>query len=537
MKQQIYSAGLYLRLSRDDDNSTGDSSSIKTQQMILERYCNEQNLYIHDVYIDDGFSGLNFERPSFRRLLGDIENGLVNMVLTKDLSRLGRDYIQTGYYTELFFPKHNVRYVALNDGVDTLHDNNDIAPFKNILNDMYAKDLSRKVKSAKRARMAQGAFIGSHPPYGYKQSASSCNVLEINEETAEIVIAIFNMALGGMGAVAIAKQLRDEKILTPAAYKLMSGDTRFSHLFAENVEDKKHRWSYTTVQRMLRDRVYLGHMVGHKSQVEHYKTKKRSNVPLSEQIEVQATHPALVSQDDFDKVQQLIKARHSPKQNEEANIFRGLIFCDECGHRLGMATKRYANKEMLYYRCLHHYHFPQECTGTHFLRYDHIYQIVLTDFKRIAEILTERMDLLIESLVQADGGKQEKTLRTITKLENRAKTIETIIKQLYEDFANGRTSIQNYNRLLSEYQAEQESTGVEIRQLRAESMPDDKASQYESLRKAVEKHLDIQALDMRMLNELIHKIHVGQREKSGNTWVQDIRIEYRFAGEIPDLQE
>lgn len=230
MKQQIYSAALYLRLSRDD-GATGDSGSIKTQQMMLERYCEEQGIHIFDRYIDDGFSGLNYDRPAFQRMLEDIKSGLVNFVITKDLSRLRRDYIQTGHYTEIFFPQHGVRYLALNDGVDTLNDNNDIAPFKNILNDMYARDLSRKVKTAKRTQAAQGAFIGPHPPYGYRMCADNCNVLEIDEEAAPVVRHIFHMALDGMGAVSIAKRLREEKILTPAAYKVSRGDTRFAYLF------------------------------------------------------------------------------------------------------------------------------------------------------------------------------------------------------------------------------------------------------------------------------------------------------------------
>lgn len=529
MEQFYYRAALYLRLSRDDYGS-GDSSSIQTQQMMLERYCKEQNLHIHDTYIDDGFSGLNFDRPSFKRLLGDIKNGFVNLVITKDLSRLGRDYIQTGYYTELFFPQHRVRYIALNDGVDTLHDNNDIAPFKNILNDMYARDLSRKVKLAKRARAERGAFIGSHPPYGYKQSPASCNVLEINKDTAPTVQRIFNLALGGIGAVSIAKLLRQEKILTPAAYKVQQGDSRFAHLYENSSDDKEYRWAFTTVQRILRDKVYLGHMVAHKSEVEHYKTKKRSAIPKNQQIVVEGTHLALISQEDFDKVQQLIAARHSPNQNREENIFRALIYCGECGRRLSMAAKVCGGRKIRYYRCMHHYHFPNECRSTHFLRFDHINRIVHEDFGRIAELLTERMNSLIEALGQDDTDTRKKLNSSIAKLKSRAKTVETIIKQLYEDFAAGRTSIQNYNRLLDEYQSEQSQIESELQSLCIENNDDlDMVGQYKRLREIVERHLDIKELDARLLNELVDKIHVGQRQKMNGIWEQDIRIIYRFA--------
>lgn len=535
MKQQLYRAGLYLRLSRDDDTA-GDSGSIQTQQMMLDQYCRESGFHIHRHYIDDGYSGLNFDRPAFQQMLCDIENGLVNLVITKDLSRLGRDYIQTGYYTELYFPKHNVRYIALNDAVDTLHDNNDIAPFKNILNDMYARDLSRKVKSAKRTRAAQGAFIGSHPPYGYRQREDNCNVLVVDEDVAPIVRRIFHLSLGGMGAVTIAKLLRNERILTPAAYKVKQGDSRFVHLYAGQAEDRKYRWAYTTVQRILRDQVYLGHMVGHKSQVVHYKTKQRSLVPKGQQVIVENTHPALVSEEDFQKVQQLMQARHTPQNNKEANIFRGLLYCEECGHRMSMATKKYSGRTILYYRCMHHYHFPDECTGTHYLRFDHLYRIIQIDFERISKLLLTRMGDLLAALVQDDPAIRKQRAGEKKMLETRIRTVESIIKQLYEDFAAGRTNVQNYNRLLADYQQEQAQL-QETLLLRSADAPEenDLEERYRQLQKVVEKHLDTRSLHVHMLNELIDRIHVGQRKKIGGEWVQDIRIAYRFAGEIPEL--
>lgn len=530
--KQFYSAALYLRLSRDD--GAEQSSSIKTQQIMLEKYCSEQKIHIYEVYIDDGYSGLNYDRPAFQRLLEDIKQGYVNLVITKDLSRLGRDYIQTGYYTELFFPQHNVRYIALTDGVDTLHDNNDIAPFKNILNDMYAKDLSRKVKTAKRTRAAQGAFIGSHAPYGYKKSSESCNVLEINKETAEVVQKIFRLALHGIGAVSIAKQLRAEKILTPSAYKVQQGERHFAYLFEGAPEEKQYRWAYTTVHRILRDRVYLGHMISHKSQVDHYKTKHRSLVPESGQIVVENTHPPLVSQEDFDKVQLLIRARHNPRNDYDGNIFRALLYCNECGHRLSMATKVYKTRSVKYYRCMHHYHYPSQCHNTHFIRFDDIYKIILTDIRCIAELLTYRMDSLVKMLDKSENsGKDEKAAKLV-KLQSRMETVDKIIGQLYEDFAAGKTTVHNNNRLLQKYQQEQEKISGELKSMQGQlANTYDQAARLKQLRKAAENHLDIKELEIPMLHELIQKIYVGQREKTDGKWVQDIKIEYRFAGDIP----
>lgn len=401
---------------------------------------------------------------------------------------------------------------------------------------MYAKDLSRKVKSAKRTRAAQGAFIGSHAPYGYKQSHGNCNVLEINEETAPVVQLIFEWALGGMGAVSIAKRLRYEKVLTPAAYKVKCGESHFVHLFDNSMEDTYYRWAYTTVHRILGDRVYLGHMIGHKSQVEHYKTKKRSPVPKSEQLVVENTHTPLVSQEDFDKVQLLIRTRHCPKHDEGDNLFQALLYCDECGHRLSMATKVYKSRSVKYYRCMHHYHFPEECSGTHYIRFDHVYQIVLDDIKRIGDLLTCRSDRLVEMLFDSDDERRNRLLKQQAKLQSRMDTIDTIIRQLYEDFAAKKTTVHSYNQLLSQYQKEQGQAQDELNVLRVQTADDkDQLARLEKLRGVVKNHLTICELKAPILHELIDKIHVGQRQKQNGMWQQDIRIAYRFAGEIPEV--
>lgn len=537
MKQQPYSVALYLRLSRDDPGA-GESGSIQTQRTMLETYCREQGIAIYDTYIDDGFSGLNFDRPGFQRMLEDIRSGLVNMVITKDLSRLGRDYIQTGHYTEVFFPRHGVRYIALGDGVDTIRDDNDIAPFKNILNDMYAKDLSRKVKSAKRTRASQGAFIGSHPPYGYKTQADNCSVLEVDEETAPVVRRIFHMALGGTGAVGIAKALRCEKVLTPSAYKVAGGDTRFARLYKDQPQSKRYRWAYTTVHRILTDRVYIGHMVSHKSQVLSYKTKQRATVPKPERIVVESTHPPLVSKDDFERVQRLIASRYSPVPPGRVNLFRGYLYCDECGHRMSLATKVYLDRETTYYRCMHHYHHPEECTGTHFIRYDDLYGIVWQDFRRIAELLSGRIDDITRILYENDvrGQEMQKRKAQKSRLQGRLSELDGIIQKLFEDGVSGKLSPENRERMLEQYQLEQQEIGRRLDAITREIESwDDSAARYKELRAVVKKYLNADELNPWIIGELIDKIHVGQARKTGNGREQDIRIEYLFAGEIPNL--
>ena len=260
----FYNVGIYCRLSLDD-GSIGESGSIQTQKIMLEKYCKDNHYTIKEVYIDDGYSGLNFDRPAFKQLLLDIETGKINMVITKDLSRLGRDYLQTGYYTEQHFPLHHVRYIVIIDGVDTLLDNNDIAPFKNILNDMYAKDLSRKVKLAKRGRSLNGLFISAQTLFGYIKDPNNKNHLVVDEEAKEIVIKIYKLAKQGLGTYRIAKLLNEEGVITPYRYKFQKGDTRFAR-FNNSV------WRTETVNAILTDMVYCGHMENHKYEVSIYKT-------------------------------------------------------------------------------------------------------------------------------------------------------------------------------------------------------------------------------------------------------------------------
>ena len=388
MRNKQYQVGIYCRLSKDD-NQPGESMSIGTQRAIMEDYCKDHGYSIYDVYIDDGYSGLNFSRPDFQRLLSDIDNGRVNMVITKDLSRLGRDYIMTGYYTEIYFPSIEVRYVAISDGFDSDNDNNDIAPFKNILNDMYARDISRKVKTAKRQRAKQGLFISSQAPYGYKRDPENKNHLVIDEEAAQTVRQIFELALAGLGEVNISKELRRRRILKPAAYKYQQGDTRFAeHGDLEN--DELFKWCPATVRTILGNRMYLGHMINHRTEVVNYKTKKQRSVPPEEQIVVCNTHEAIISQEDFDQVWNIRRSKWCPADQHRDNLFRGLLFCSCCGSVLSIAHRKLTHKEDDVYRCMKHIYNPEECPKTHAIYHEELYAYILAQIKGAARSMKRR---------------------------------------------------------------------------------------------------------------------------------------------------
>ena len=386
--EKKYVAGLYCRLSKDDD-LRGESLSIGTQRSILTEYCLSQGIEVYKEYVDDGYSGLNFERPGFKELLSDIDGGYINMVITKDLSRLGRDYIMTGYYSEIYFPMCGVRYVAVSDGFDSLKSDNDIAPFKNILNDMYAKDVSRKVKNARRQRAKQGLFIGSLPPYGYMKDPLNKNRLAINPETAENVRTIFAMALNGVGAKSIANELQRRKIMAPAAYCFQKGEGNYANCRC-NTEEDVCLWNAATVRTILHNRVYIGDLVNLKYEITNYKTKRRAVVPEDQRLVKLNAHAPIISREEFEKVQEIISQHPCPASCSRDNIFRGLLYCSDCGHPLSIAHRKLTYREEDLYRCMHHHNRPDVCPETHSIYHSMLYNYVLAQVKALSKTMRRK---------------------------------------------------------------------------------------------------------------------------------------------------
>jgi len=381
--KESYHAGLYCRLSKDDDQQ-GESVSIATQRAILSAHCQEQGYEIHDVYIDDGYSGLNFERPSFQRLLADIKAGKVNLVLTKDLSRLGRDYIMTGYYSEIFFPTQGVRYIALNDNYDSNSPENDIAPFKNILNEMYAKDISRKVKSAKRQQAKDGKVIGGQAPYGY---VIKDHKLMVDPEAAKVVQLIYELAGQGLGEVEICKQLELRKIETPGYYKEQHGNIDSTYYRDKH---QPFRWNSRTVHKILNDQVYIGNLITLKTETVNYKTKQRVSTPPERRFITLGAHEAIVTQEQFEEAKLARQHHICPANYRRENIFRGLLYCDCCGHQLSIAHRKLTHREDNLYRCMHHHYHPEECPRTHAIYHSMLYPYVRSQIRAFAKSMKKR---------------------------------------------------------------------------------------------------------------------------------------------------
>ena len=387
LEQHTYSAGLYLRLSKDDDGRN-ESISIGTQRDILTDYCNENGFTIYDIYIDDGYSGLNFERPRFQEMLEDIERGVINMVITKDLSRLDRDYIMTGYYSEIFFQAKGVRYIALADDVDTLKGHNEIAPFKNILNDMYAQDISKKVKHAKHQRAKQGRYIGSDAPYGYARD-SDTGRLAVDSEAAETVRLIFSLSQMGYGSEAIANELKRRKIETPSYYKFRNGKKRYAR-FPSVIRNEPYSWGATAVNHILANPVYTGTLTSLKTEVVSYKTKVRIQVPEDQRIVVPCAHEAIISQELFDEVTVRRAGVNCSANTRRFNLFRGKLFCECCGHPLAISKKTLLSGVVDMYLCMHHYHRPDVCPQTHRIYHDVLYPYVLQQVRSFAASMKRR---------------------------------------------------------------------------------------------------------------------------------------------------
>ena len=518
-----YKCAIYCRLSKDDEQ-VGESISIETQKMMLTDYCINNNYEIHDFYIDDGFSGLNFNRPAFIRMLNDIDDDKVNLVITKDLSRLGRDYIQTGYFTDVYFNKKRVRYIAVNDGIDTNRNDNDIAPFKNILNDMYAKDLSRKVKLAKRQRAMKGYYMSGQPPFGYKQDPDNRNHLIVDKEAADIVRRIFELAAQGNNFSSISRKLTELGIITPAAYKVKNGDTRFIRYL--NKENTLNNWSYQTVRTILLDSVYKGDMVNHKTEIINYKTKESILVPREEYIIVPNQHEPIIDPEEFDKVQNMLRLRkHDNKHNFE-NVFKGLVFCLECGTQMNLIAKtdRKGMKKPLF-KCFNHYNNPDVCTHYHAVLYEDLYEEVL---KRIREIFLKIKDSVVLDSVKFKLIEKAKTklaaeekTEILKELSNVKKNISNIYK-VSDKNMDSKLNKNLLNDLLSrQYELTKRLTLIEC----GETNYDIDETE---IKKPLEDFLNIQSLNEDLVSKLIKRIEIGETLVTDDGPMRNIVITYSF---------
>ena len=395
--QQFYSVAIYCRLSVDDGTNL-ESMSIASQKTMLTEYVKKQGWKLNDIYVDDGYSGVNFERPAFQRMIHDIEQGRINLVIVKDLSRLGRNYIMCGQYTEIYFPEKNVRFIALNDGIDTLYSNNDIAPFKNILNDMYAKDISVKIRSSLHAKARKDEFLAPYAPYGFLKSPEDKHILIINEEVAPHIRKMFELSASGNSTKKIVKILEEDGVLTPLDYRNFK-----SHNSRNGKFQKKYSWAGAVVRDILRNPVYAGHNVQCKKRVQSYRTKKIVPNKREDWIIVENMHQAIVSQELFDTVQKALNGRlRFVKNTGEPQIFSKLFYCAECGRCMLHHDRTNHPK---YYSCGKYRENGANACTSHHITYDNLCEIVLNDILVQQELARRNSKRKVNSKTTTEQGK------------------------------------------------------------------------------------------------------------------------------------
>lgn len=538
LKQRSDKAALYCRLSRDDGTDS-ESNSIVTQRQMLARYAKEQGFPVYDEYIDDGISGTVFDRPSFSRMIADIEDGKIGIVLCKDMSRLGRNNAMVAYYTEIFFPENDVRFIAISDCIDTFQGDNEIMAFKSVINEYYARDISKKIKAAYHTKALNGEFTAPHAPYGYRKNPDNKHQLVPDENTAGTVIRIFQMAAQGLTPFKISSQLSKEKILTPRAYTAQQHGKYKDSFHPQYPTD----WSNTTVMTILQNREYLGHLVCNKSTTKSFKNRKLVKTDPGDWIEVKGTHEPLVDEFLFELAQKVVRVKKRENGTGNPNIFAGLLKCSDCGGSLSYIKPKNDGHEGSYNCNLYRKRTSKYCSA-HYITHRALYKIVLDDIRRNAEAAKQYEDELSEfalALSKSNSkGKTKRLAKELEKLQKRNAELDAIIKKLFEQNALGVISDERFISMSAGYEAEQTELKTKIAGLQNQLDEQETANgNTEKFLNAVRKYSEITELNAAILNDLIDSIVIYNAEgKSRNNRKQRVEINYKFIGimQMPETQ-
>ena len=444
-----YHAALYIRLSKEDENE-GPSESVTNQKSLLNEFVQQHRLSVYETYVDDGWSGTNFDRPDFQRMIGDIEARKVNMVITKDLSRLGRDYIMTGHYMERYFPEKRVRYISLLDGIDTGVESsaNDITPFRAIMNDMYAKDISKKIRSVKRDKQRKGQFIGGKPVYGYKMHPTEKNKIVIDEEVAPMVRRIFGMALAGMSCRQIATQLNAEGVPTPATY---------AGLPVPNPGPYTGLWSSERISDMLQNETYIGNMVQGRSVKISYKSKKCLKQDRENWVIVEGTHEPLIDTETFRKVRMLVNSRKHTRSRTYDFLLKGLIFCHECGYPLALLNrKNAAGEDVLYFVCRTYQRFTRAgVCSCHSIKEKTVTDAVIAKVREVCEACLTPKELLPIAQKTVEQAQKENAPETgMQAIQSKIDSLTANLDKMYMDRLSGLLAEADFERIYSKVKLE-----------------------------------------------------------------------------------
>ncbi|HCU32364.1 MAG TPA: recombinase [Ruminococcaceae bacterium] len=535
-KQLTGITALYCRLSRDDGGDNKESNSIANQKKMLSRYARENHFGNTKAYVDDGFTGTNFHRPGFQQMLEDIEMGYISTVIVKDLSRLGREYLQVGYYTESYFPDHNVRFIAINDNVDCLDgatDMDDFIPIKNIMNELYAKDISRKVRSAHNTRGRAGEPL-CQPPYGYMKDPQDSKHWIVDPDAAAVVKEVFKLYLDGNGEDTIARILQDEQHLNCTAYWASKGINRGG----KKSQPNPYKWKSSTIDKILKRQEYCGDILNFKTRSKSFKNHRRIDNPKEDWMVFEDRHEAIIDRDTYNKVQKMLKTtkQRAPKEeNGPKSIFCDLLRCADCGSKMWYHTNT-QNKDIHYFSCSNYVKdYRGTCLTRHYIRADAVEAVVEMELRRLAEYLVADENRFAELLARKSNKQYESEKKAaaseLRKSEMRIEMIPKLLKSLYEDKLNGKTTEENYSILSSEYADEREQLKKKILKLRKKlAEMGEKESEREEFIRAIRKFMEMRTLTRQVLNELIDHIDVYEVQGTGKNKTQRLVIYYKFVG-------
>ena len=535
---------LYGRLSQEDSqkgNRQDDSNSIQNQRLLLEKYAAEKGFTNTKFLYDDGYTGTNFNRPGWQEVMELMEGGLVETLIVKDMSRLGREYLQVGQYTELIFPSYGVRFIAVNDGVDSLYEStNDFTPFRNIMNEFYAKDCSKKGRSVVRLKAETGARVASRPPFGYqKDPADPKRHIIPDEETAPIAQYIFRLCVEGNGPTQIAKRLKAEKVPTPAAFYyrkhgMVIGGYEITDPYA---------WVARTVSDILENEAYLGHTVNLKSTTVSFKNKKKIQRPESEQLRFENTHEALIDQQTWDIVQDIRKHKRRRANMAEQNIFSGLVYCADCGGTMVLHRAHTMDAVKNNFMCSTYKKKGKDVCSGHYIREVELAAILLDDIRRVTHFARRNEMLFAKHISQKQSKEAQKEIaqlqREVDTLNRRQAELTALFKRLYEDNVLGRIPDEQYRILSQGYTEEQKQLRerLPVAEARLEELKSTATNVARFIENA-KKYSQIDELTSEILRTFIQKVTIGERSKKhSRNAVQEIKIYYRDVGLLDDAPE
>lgn len=520
---------LYCRLSQDDGN-VGDSDSIINQKKILAEYAERNGYTPYQFYIDDGFSGTNFERPQFKQMIEDAKKGTVKRIICKDLSRFGRDYIKVGLYTEFIFPDKDIHFIAVNDDVDSnVQKDNDLAPFKNLFNEWYARDTSKKIKAVKKAKGLAGEHMSCVAPYGYRKNPDNPKEWLIDEESAEVVREIFRLCVDGYGPRRIANILTERKILIPSAYALEKG-----YAVRNNIPKNPCQWSSTVVVDVLERMDYLGHTVNFKTHRKSYKQKKKIENDKSEWKIFENTHEPIIDKSTFDIVQKIRANRKRPTKMGEMPMFSGILYCADCGKKLSFHRRANDPDTKHNFVCSNYRSDTHNCS-MHYIRNVVVEQLVLENLREVVSYVKAYEDEFVQMVMDADIKQKSKELakkkRVLSDKEKRYTQLDGLFQRIYEDNVSGKLSDERFVKLSQGYEAEQKDLQSEIEALRMElSQEEQQSVNVKSFLSTVKKYTEIPELTSEIVHEFIDRIIVHEADKSSGKRIQEIEIIYNHIG-------